>query len=272
MAEELGKYTEANRRGWNEAMPYHRRAAKEKWDRLFAQPGYSCLDENELAEWRRFGIEDRAVAHLCCNNGVELLSLKNLGAGLCVGFDISDDAIAEAQERADLCGIDCRFIRTDVYQIEAEWNGRFDVVYITVGALAWLPDLVGLVAIAARLLGKGGRILIHEIHPITTILPSDDLVDQNPLTINDTYFRAEPWVWYGDMDYVGGTHYDSKLPMYEFAHPISELIMALVENGFAIERFFEFDEDVGSGHKRQQGKGLPLSYLLVGKLNDSTTR
>lgn len=265
MAEPLDKYTEANRRAWNEAMPYHRRAAKEKWDRLFAQAGYSHLAERELAEWRRFGIAGKAVAHLCCNNGVELLSLKNLGAGRCAGFDISDEAVAEAQERADRCNIDCRFIRTDVYQIGAEWNGQFDVVYITAGALAWLPDLAGLMSVAARLLREDGRVLIHEIHPFAGTLPSDDLTEQNPLTINDPYFRAEPRVWYGDLDYVGGTHYESDLPQYEFAHPLSELIMALVENGFAVERFLEFEKDISAGHQRQQDKGLPLSYILVGK-------
>ena len=265
--EERRKYSEANRQAWNEAMPYHQRAAREKWDRLFAQRGYSCLTERELAEWRRFGITGRAVAHLCCNNGVELLSLKNLGAGLCVGFDIADEAIAEAQERAARSGIGCRYVRTDIYQVGTEWDGRFDVVYITAGALAWLPDLPGLMRVAARLLRAGGRVLIHEIHPVTTMLPGDDAVDQNPLAINDTYFRREPWVWHGDLDYVGGQHYESELPQYEFAHPLSELVMALVENGLIVERFLEFEEDISAGHRRQEGKGLPLSYVLVGRLN-----
>lgn len=265
--EAQGKYTEANRRAWNEAVPYHQRAAKEKWDRLFAQPGYSCLAERELAEWQRFGVKGRAVGHLCCNNGVELMSLKNLGAGPCVGFDISDEAIAEAQNRAAMCGIECRFVRTDVYQLGTGWNGQFDVVYITAGALAWLPDLDGLMAVAARLLREGGRVLIHEIHPVATMLPADELVDQNPLQINDVYFKSEPWVWYGDLDYVGRTHYESTLPNYEFAHPVSELITALVDNGFAVERFLEFEQDISTSHERQQDRGLPLSYILVGKRN-----
>ncbi|HNR96441.1 MAG TPA: class I SAM-dependent methyltransferase [Anaerolineae bacterium] len=272
MADGRQKYSEANRQAWNEAMPYHQRAAKEKWDRLFAASGYSCLDEVELAEWQRLGIDGRAVAHLCCNNGVELLSLKNLGAGLCVGFDIADEAIAEAQERAARCGIDCRFICRDVYQIPAEWDGQFDVVYITAGALAWLPDLPGLMAVAARLLRQGGRVFIHEIHPVSTMLPDDSLRDQNPLQINDVYFKSEPWVRYGDLDYVGGCHYESNLPQYEFAHPLSEIIMALVENGVAVERFLEFEKDISTAHQRQEHKGLPLSYILIGRLGAGAAR
>jgi len=262
---DLQRYTESNRAAWNEAMPYHQRAAKDKWDGRFAMPGYSCLAENELEEWQRFGLTGKAVAHLCCNNGVELMSLKNLGAGECVGFDISDAAILEAQERAALCNLDCRFVRTDVYAIDRQWDGRFDVVYITIGALGWLPDLARLFARAAMLLKEGGGVFIHEIHPLAEILPDDGKQEADPLRINDPYFKAEPWVDYGDLDYVGGVHYDSVLPQYGFAHPLSDVIMALIGSGLVVERFVEYDIDTSAGHKRQEGKGLPLSYILVAR-------
>jgi hypothetical protein len=89
----LKKYTEANRDAWNEVMPRHQEAARQRWDDAFMQPGYVCMGDMEVEMLTQMGVQDRAVAHLCCNNGIELLSLKNLGAGECVGFDISDLAI-----------------------------------------------------------------------------------------------------------------------------------------------------------------------------------
>ena len=141
MPSELKKYTESNREAWNEAMPRHQAAAKDKWDMAFRQPKYVCLDQGEIGSLQQMGIQDKDVVHLCCNNGIELLSLKNLGARTCVGFDISEEAVKEASERAARCRIDCRFVRSDVYDITAEYGERFDIVYISAGCLGWLPDL-----------------------------------------------------------------------------------------------------------------------------------
>jgi ubiquinone/menaquinone biosynthesis C-methylase UbiE len=78
-------------------------------------------------------IEGKDIIHLCCNNGSELLSLKNMGAGRCVGVDISDEAIIEAKERAHKCHIDCEFIRSDVYDLSDELFHSFDIAMMTAG-------------------------------------------------------------------------------------------------------------------------------------------
>ncbi len=271
MTSELKRYTESNRAAWNEAMPKHQRAAKAKWDRAFEQPGYVCLGEEEVAALRRMGIRGKAVAHLCCNNGVELLSLKNLGAGTCVGFDISDLAIQEAQERAARSHIDCRYVRTDIYDISAEYHGQFDVVYVSAGALGWLPDLPRFFAQAGAMLRDAGRIFIHEIHPISEMLPFDngdpDTPDADYLRIIEPYFKVEPYEDHDSLDYVGGTEYTSAATQYWFVHTISDIIMGLVNNGFAIEHFAEYPTDISAGHQRIKAAeaGIPLSLMLVGR-------
>jgi len=263
----LERYAEANRRAWNEVVPLHQKAARNRWDRSFSQPGYVCLDEVELDLLRRLNVKGRDIAHLCCNNGIELLSLKNLGAGTCVGFDISDEAIAEARTRADLCHIACQFVRTDVYRIDAQWDGRFDVIYVSAGALGWLPDLPRFFAQAARLLRAGGCVFIHEIHPVADILAGDDAPDADPLRIQDSYFRTEPYVEYGGLDYVGHTEYASSLPQYWFMHTLSEILMSMIDNGFGVEHLSEYPLDISGGHRRAEeaNAGLPLSYVLIGR-------
>lgn len=265
------EYTEANRAAWNEAMPKHQKAAKAQWDQAFLQPGFTCIEGVERAAFERIGIAGKAVAHLCCNNGVELLSLKNLGAGECVGFDISDLAIQEAQERARLSRIDCQYVRTDVYEISSEYDNRFDVVYFSVGALGWIPDLRALFAKAAVLLRPGGCIFIYEIHPFSEMLPFDDSPDADVLRIVEPYFKADPHVDFGNLDYVGGEPYDSTQPQYWFVHTLSDILMSLVENRFAIEHFSEYETDISAGHQRieQARAGIPLSYILIArKAND----
>jgi SAM-dependent methyltransferase len=265
-APELKKYTEANRKAWNEAMPHHRAAAGEKWDMAFQQPGFGCLKENEIQQFQRIGILGRDVVHLCCNNGIELLSIKNLGAGRCLGVDISDEAIRQAQERASLSKIDCQFIRSDVYDLGEVYASQFDIVYISVGCLGWMPDLNLFFQTAAGLLRTGGYIFIHESHPFLEMLPFDG-DEKDPLFIVEPYFKSEPYVDYGGLDYIGRTEYESTIPQYWFVRKLSDIMMSLLASHMVLEHFSEYETDISAGHKRlEEAKaGVPLSYILIAK-------
>lgn len=260
------QYTEANRAAWNEAMPLHQKAAREKWDTAFRQAGYSCIDEIERQLLIQVGIQGKDIAHLCCNNGIELLSLKNMGAGRCVGFDICDEAILEATQRAELCAIDCRYIRTDVYEIPPEFDAQFDMVYISIGCFGWLPDLPGFFKIASRMLRQDGIVFIHEGHPFGEMLPVDSDPQTDFLRITEPYFKTEPYVEYGDLDYVGHSHHDSQKPQYWFTHTMSDILMAMIDNEIAIQHISEYDVDISNVHQRvEQAKAsVPLSYILIG--------
>ncbi|MDI6808816.1 MAG: class I SAM-dependent methyltransferase [Candidatus Eisenbacteria bacterium] len=263
----LKKYTEANRDAWNEVMPRHQNAAREKWDNAFAQPGFVCMEDIELSLLRQIGIKGKAVAHLCCNNGIELLAMKNLGADECIGFDISDLAIQEARERAERCHIDCQYIRSDVYEIGPEFGNRFDVIYVSSGGLGWLPDLKLVFAKAAAMLRKNGQIFIHEIHPFSEMLPFDDTEGPDILRIVEPYFKTGPYVDYGGLDYVGRTEYASTKPQYWFVHKLSDILVALVDNRISVEHFSEYETDISAGHRRieQAHAGIPLSYILIAR-------
>lgn len=67
------------------------------------------------------------------------MSLINIGAESGVGFDISDEAIKEANELKEISGLNCDFIRTDVYDIDEKYNNRFDLVYISIGQFSTTP-------------------------------------------------------------------------------------------------------------------------------------
>ncbi len=261
----IKEITEANRIAWNETMPKHQVVSKSKWDSLFSQNNYIVQEGIELLKLQEIGIEGKRIAHFCCNNGVQLLSLKNLGASVCVGFDISDEAVKEGNERAENCKIDCRFIQTDIYDIPETFNGSFDLVYITIGALCWLPDLKLFFKKVNDVLAPGGNIFIYEQHPFIGMLP-DIISNTNDLKIVNPYFTKEPIKSNDGIDYIGNTTYKSS-DLFSFNHTISDIIMGLIENKMNLKFFKEYSKNISEVCEDLEriDLKLPLSYLLIGE-------
>ncbi|MEE2982750.1 MAG: hypothetical protein VX929_05595 [Pseudomonadota bacterium] len=46
----------------------------------FAKPGYNQLGEVECEDLENLGVQSKDVARLACNNGREILSIRNMGA------------------------------------------------------------------------------------------------------------------------------------------------------------------------------------------------
>jgi SAM-dependent methyltransferase len=259
------KYTEANRAAWNAALPYHRKAMNETWDRHYADPKFIWQQEPELGALREIGIQGKDVIHLCCNNGIELLSIKRLGAGRCVGIDISDEAIRDAKERAVRFGIECEFTQSDVYATPTRYHGSFDLVYITIGAFCWLPDLSDLFGVVKALLRPGGKLFIFEQHPFTQMLPFDVSEHQGRPELTESYFHKGEISSTEGLDYYGNCEYQSPLS-YEFTHTLSDIFRAILDNGMEIRNFQEYEHDISNGFAwvKNTGLRLPLSYILIG--------
>ncbi|MDC7124706.1 MAG: class I SAM-dependent methyltransferase [Spirochaetales bacterium] len=264
----IKEYTEANRAAWNEVIPIHRKSSKKNLKTEFSKKGFSVLDNIETPILLNIGIKNRKIAQLCCNDGRELLSMINLGAESGTGFDISDEAIKDADNLKIISGAKCEFIRTDVYEIESKYNNSFDLVYISIGAINWLPDIDKFFSIASRLLKKNGKFFIYEMHPATFMLPAENeelKEDEDPFTIKYSYFSKDPWISDEGIDYVGKRKYKAKTT-YEFVHTTSEIINSLISNNIKIELFNEYSHDVSTcfGHI-ENDKKVPLSFILVGQ-------
>ncbi len=105
MAIDRQKVIQANRDAWNASAPHHRES--ERYQRLlkgFSTPGFSCLDALLEERFQVLGVEGKDVAHLCCNNGCEILSVKNLGARHVVGFDQAGAFLEQAEAFAQRAG------------------------------------------------------------------------------------------------------------------------------------------------------------------------
>ena len=78
------EFTDANREAWDQAAPVHEKINQARLLEAFSKPGYNTLDQHSLDRLKEIGVQGKSISQLCCNNGRELLSLKNLGAGHCV--------------------------------------------------------------------------------------------------------------------------------------------------------------------------------------------
>jgi ubiquinone/menaquinone biosynthesis C-methylase UbiE len=206
----------------------------------------------------------KAVAQLACNNGCELLSIKNMGAGRCVGFDIAEEFVRQAQELNAAAGQDCEFVASNVYEIPADYHAQFDLVFISIGVLSWMPDIHAFFGVVARLLRPGGHLLIYEMHPVTTMLDLPEK-SEHPLQIALSYFNTKATEENDGLDYYQNSEYDA-LPNYWFTHTLGAILNGAIANGIAIVSLDEYPHDISAifGPLEQYGL-LPLSYILVGQ-------
>ena len=264
--QEIKKYTESNRKAWNQTMPIHQKSNKNKWDTSFSTEGFSALGANELNDLLKIGITGKNIAHLCCNNGVELMSIKSLGANRCVGFDISELAVEEASSRCSNFGINCEFIQADVYDIPESYHEKFDLVYLSAGCIGWLPDLSSFFNKVSLLLNEKGHLYMHEIHPFSEMLPTDDNTDSDPLTIIEPYFKEEPYEDCEGIDYIGKTKYESE-KSYWFVWKISDIINSIINNEMFLLEMIEYPNDISACHNRNMNAGVPvpLSYSMIAR-------
>lgn len=85
------------------------------------------------------------------------------------GLDFSPAAVSAAGDIAERAGLAerSRFVCADVYDaIEALEHQVFDVVYVSLGALCWLPSVERWAEQVGGLLGPRGRLYLHDVHPL----------------------------------------------------------------------------------------------------------
>ncbi len=225
---------------------HHTIAQSKRFEELrsgFATPGYSCLDAIETAQLRQLEVGSKDVAQLCCNNGRELLSIKNLGAKSCVGFDQSAAFLAQARELAAAGNIACTFVETDVYRISDQYDAAFDLVAITIGVFGWMPDLAGFLAVVARLLRPGGALFAYEQHPIMNMFEPEDPID--PHRLAHSYFKSEPFEESGAIVYDGAESGEGA-PHYWFVHTMADVLTACLRQGLTIQVLREFPHNISS--------------------------
>lgn len=258
-------YSKANKAAWEEAFAKHKAGYKEDPALRLKRGDRSFLEVDAIAALEKIGLKGKDVAQVCCNNGRELLTLLTMGAAKGTGFDIAENFIEEARRLAKEADLNAEFVATNIYDIDAEYDNRFDLVFITIGALCWFEDLERFFAKVASTLKEGGTLLINEQHPYTNMLAMKNEEGHDPARPDKvvfSYFKEEPWIENSGIDYIGETTYESKT-LYSFPHSFAAIFNALCKNGLRVQELNEFDYDISTSWPHIDKKGLPLSYVLV---------
>lgn len=261
-------YVEANRKQWNSRAPLHEEAKGEELRQRVQSPGFCTFDEVEVRLFAEIGLAGKAVVQLACNNGQELIAVKKAGAGRCVGFDISDGFIEQARELTALSGVEVEFVRCNVYEIPPEFNSCFDVAYVTIGALTWLPDLDRFFGVVARLLKSGGCLFIYEMHPILDMFEPDAGTE-----IRYSYFDLGPRREIVETDYLNPNVVLTD-EAYWFPHRVCDIIGGCLKHGLSLTHFEEYPHDISLVFRgfESHEKRLPLSYSLIARKQGSGRR
>ncbi|MBL8778488.1 MAG: methyltransferase domain-containing protein [Acidimicrobiales bacterium] len=255
---------DANRQMWDERVPIH--VDSDFYGVADFKAGRQTLEPFEIEEMGP--VRDRELVHLQCHFGLDTLSWARLGARV-TGLDFSQPAVEAAKGLARECGIDARFVAANVYDALEVLDHLYDIVYVNLGALNWLPDVWRWAEIVAALLRPGGRLYLREAHPFADVFADEQL------DVEYDYFAdAEPLTWED-----AGTYADPDAPTvhnrsFEWQHPISEVVSAVLAQGLHLDLlheqpytvfqrwpFLERHED-GTYWMPEDRPLLPLMYTL----------
>jgi len=255
-------HIQTNLKAWNEVAPIHARHNQDRLLERVSTPGFSFLDDTATSHLMRLGVQGKSVAQVCCNNGIELLTCKTLGATRCVGFDGAQGFIDQGVELAKAAGQDIELVCSEAHAIPDEYNASFDIVFITIGVLGWMPDIDLFFATISKLLAPGGAILIYEHHPVLVMFEPGQADD--PVNWELSYFRDEAYIDESGLDYFGGESYDAT-PNASFGHKMSDIVMGGISAGLHVEYFEELPTHISHTwwNVEHSGIGVPMSFVLV---------
>jgi SAM-dependent methyltransferase len=224
----------ANRKSWDERVAIHRRDetgfyAVEKV--LRGEDKLNAIEAEEIGD-----VKGKRIAHLQCHFGLDSLCLARRGAQV-VGLDFSAEAIAEARRLAGELNLDASFIEGNVYEARKLLTGTFDMVYVTWGAINWLPDLKPWGEQVAELLAKGGHLYLAESHPAILCF---EWIDGRIAPHYDWRTPAgRPTASDLPFTYNGSSQELTNRRIYEWIHPLSDIIGSLRAAGLALDWYHE---------------------------------
>jgi SAM-dependent methyltransferase len=264
---------DTNRANWDDRVPIHEGAYE--IDALTDPDHRSTVVRDDLPALRPW-LPDGSLAgldlcHLQCHIGTDTVSLARERARV-TGVDFSPAALASARGLSARLGLDVTWVETDVLDARAAVTGDFDVVYTSIGTICWLDDLDRWATQVAALLRRGGVFFIRDGHPALYALDED----ADGLVTRYRYFADGSAQQWDDAGTYAGDGTVSHTRTYEWPHPLSEIVNALLGAGLRLRsldegrtlpwRFSPRMVDTGDGSWAWPGEDrdrLPTTFTIV---------
>lgn len=226
---------EANRANWDSRVEIHARSRfydVEGW--LRDAPGPRAREVEALGD-----LKGMTLVHLQCHLGMDTLTWARARA-IVAGVDFSPVAVDEARSLSLRAGLSDRstFVCANVYDAPSALSGaRYDVVYVSLGSLHWLPDVAAWGGVVAQLLAPGGRLYLHDVHPFAACF--DD--DAKEVSYRSFEEPDDPLVYDTTATYTDGGELSEATRGFEWNHSIGEVVMSLVSRGLVLDSLVEHD-------------------------------
>jgi SAM-dependent methyltransferase len=223
-----------NRANWDERTAIHlgsRFYDVEGW--LREERGPRAFEAEVLGD-----VAGLRLLHLQCHFGLDTLAWARAGARV-TGLDFSTEAIDAARDLAVRAGLDglATFVCADVLDaVDALDHATFDVVYVSIGSLTWLPSVDRWARQVGALVAPGGRLYVHDVHPFGLTLAFDES------RVERTYFEEpDSHISESGITYADGSQRLERRRAYWWNHGIGETVTALVRHGLRLEWLTEHD-------------------------------
>jgi SAM-dependent methyltransferase len=227
----MDAFLDANRKNWDDRAELHATDETGTYRIAKVLAGGSCLHALEAGEIG--DVSGRDVVHLQCHIGLDTISLKHLGARSVTGLDFSPRAILAARDFAARAGTKARFVEASVYDAVEALGSTYDMVFVTWGAINWLPDIFQWARVVTALLRPGGRLYLLEGHPtMNQFEPRDGRLE---LEFGWRTPMDAPLAFDDVQTYTGDTRAVAHARCYEWIHPLSDVVNAVIGAGLTID-------------------------------------
>jgi SAM-dependent methyltransferase len=229
-----------NRAHWDEKVALHLGPRGYNLASLRAGHGrFNAIEEAEL-----WPIDGSRILHLQCHFGADSLKFAQRGATV-VGLDFSAPAIAAARRLAGELGLAGRasFVHADLYDAPAAIpeTAAFDMVFVTWGAISWLPDIYRWAQIVCHFLKPGGSLYLAEAHPTAMVFDDATALPDGRPGYFAPYFSRDPVVMEEAYDYVDETTTVANATTYTWVHPLGNVVSGLLNANLQLDWLHEHD-------------------------------
>jgi SAM-dependent methyltransferase len=265
-------WRQANRANWDERVGVH--LASADYDLAPLRAGHGRLNAIEEAELGP--VRGSRIFHPQCHFGRDSLILAQRGADI-VGLDFSAPAIATARKLAAELGLEATatFVEADLYDAPraVPRPHDFDLVYVTWGAICWLPDIAAWARLVADFVKPGGFLYLAEAHPSALVFDDATRLPDGTPGRFAPYFQREPVVIVDPTDYADRTARLVNATQYSWMHPLADIVTGLISAGLRLDWLHEHDcvpwrmfgilvEDSPGMYRWPDKPWLPLAFSL----------
>jgi 2-polyprenyl-3-methyl-5-hydroxy-6-metoxy-1,4-benzoquinol methylase len=202
-------------------------------------------------------LRGKKVVNLLGSHGSKAVAMALLGAEATV-VDISRENAAYANDLARTAGVNIHYVVSDVLELpQEELTGDYDLVLMELGILHYFIDLKPLAEIIAGLLGRGGRLVLHDFHPVSTKLITSKGKKHK---VTGNYFDTS--LEFAEVAFSKHLPEDKQRELPKVRHrkwTLGEIVTAIASAGLFISLLEE------EPNTKVHDMGIPKTFTLVAK-------